>query len=87
MSLIDSISRVGSPRLPRVDGLIPWIVPLAIIYPRARTPALIFLAFVGCARIAVGAHWASDVFAGVVLVAVVTWICAELVRPLRWPDR
>src|SRR6188768_1499011 len=31
MSLIDSISRVGSPKLPRVDGLIPWIVPLAII--------------------------------------------------------
>ena len=31
MSLIDSLSRVGSPRLPRVDGLIPWIVPLAII--------------------------------------------------------
>ena len=31
MSLIDSLSRVGSPKLPRVDGLIPWIVPLAII--------------------------------------------------------
>ena len=31
MSLIDSISRVGSPKLPRVDGLIPWIVPAVII--------------------------------------------------------
>src|SRR3954451_9127600 len=31
MSLIDSFSRVGAPKLPRVDGLIPWIVPLAII--------------------------------------------------------
>ena len=31
MSLIDSISRVSSPKLPGVDGLIPWIVPLAII--------------------------------------------------------
>ena len=31
MSLIDSLSRVSSPKLPRVDGLIPWIVPLAII--------------------------------------------------------
>ena len=31
MSLIDSFSRVRAPKLPRVDGLIPWIVPLAII--------------------------------------------------------
>jgi sulfonate transport system permease protein len=31
MSLIDSFSRVSAPKLPRVDGLIPWIVPLAII--------------------------------------------------------
>src|SRR3954462_8537584 len=31
MSLIDSLSRVRSPKLPRVDGLIPWIVPLVII--------------------------------------------------------
>ena len=31
MSLIDSFSRVTAPRLPRVDGLIPWIVPLVII--------------------------------------------------------
>ena len=31
MSLIDSLPRVGAPKLPRVDGLIPWIVPLAII--------------------------------------------------------
>src|SRR6266536_6321144 len=31
MSPIDSLSRVSSPKLPRVDGLIPWIVPLAIV--------------------------------------------------------
>src|SRR5207248_7284316 len=31
MSLIDSLPRVGAPKLPWVDGLIPWIVPLAII--------------------------------------------------------
>ena len=31
MSLIDSLPRTGAPKLPRVDGLIPWIVPLAII--------------------------------------------------------
>ena len=31
MSLIESLPRVRSLRLPRADGLIPWIVPLAII--------------------------------------------------------
>src|SRR6202051_3325182 len=31
MSLIDSLPRVRAPKLPGVDGLIPWIVPLAII--------------------------------------------------------
>jgi membrane-associated phospholipid phosphatase len=63
------------------------IIPLAIVYPRARTPVLIFLAFVCCARIAVSAHWASDVFGGIALVTIVTWVCAALVHPLRWPDR
>src|SRR5260370_31616809 len=31
MSLIDSLPRVRALKLPRADGLIPWIVPLAII--------------------------------------------------------
>jgi len=31
MSLIDSISLPRSIRLPRVDGLIQWILPLAVI--------------------------------------------------------
>ena len=31
MSLIDSVSRPRSLWLPRADGLIQWIVPLAII--------------------------------------------------------
>jgi len=31
MSLIDSLPRLGPPKLPRVDGLIPWIVPAVII--------------------------------------------------------
>ena len=38
MSLIDSLPRVGALRLPRADGLIPWIVPLAIILS-GRSPA------------------------------------------------
>src|SRR5216683_658175 len=31
MSLIDSLPRVRTLKLPRADGLIPWIVPLAIV--------------------------------------------------------
>src|SRR6059036_1205902 len=31
MSLIDSFSRASAPKLPRIDGLVPWILPLAII--------------------------------------------------------
>jgi sulfonate transport system permease protein len=31
MSLIDSLPRVRSLRLPRADSLVPWIVPLAIV--------------------------------------------------------
>src|SRR5947208_964840 len=31
MSLIDSFSRASAPKLPRIDGLVPWILPLAIV--------------------------------------------------------
>ena len=31
MSLIESLPKVRALRLPRADGVIPWIVPLAII--------------------------------------------------------
>ena len=31
MSLIENLPRFGRPRLPRADGLVPWIMPLAII--------------------------------------------------------
>src|SRR3954467_812409 len=31
MSLIESLPRVRSLRLPRADGLIPWVVPSAIV--------------------------------------------------------
>src|SRR4051812_50135476 len=31
MSLIDSLPRVRAFKLPRADGLIPWIVPLGIL--------------------------------------------------------
>ena len=31
MSIVESTPRVRAPRLPRADGLIPWIVPLVIV--------------------------------------------------------
>jgi sulfonate transport system permease protein len=31
MSLIDSLPRVRALKLPRADGLVPWIVPLGIL--------------------------------------------------------
>jgi membrane-associated phospholipid phosphatase len=60
-------------------------LPIAILYPRTRNAVLALLAFVGCARIAVSAHWASDVFAGAALTALVTWVCADAVRRAPWP--
>ncbi len=60
-------------------------LPIAIRYPRARTAMLAIVAFVACARVAVGAHWLSDVFAGVALCAAVSWVCEEAVRRAPWP--
>jgi len=61
--------------------------PVAVIYPRTRNAVFAIVAFVGCARIAVSAHWASDVFAGIALTALVTWACADAVRRAPWPAR
>lgn len=60
-------------------------LPIAVIYPRSRNAMLAVIAYVGCARIAVSAHWASDVFAGIALTALVTWACADAVRRAPWP--
>ena len=59
------------------------LIPFAVIYPRGRLPALIFLGFVGCARIAVSAHWTSDVCGGIALVAIVTWDLREARPPAQ----
>ena len=53
------------------------LIPLAIVYPRSR-PLLAVLAFIMVARIAVLAHFASDVFAGLALTALVAWACTPL---------
>lgn len=58
-------------------------IPLAVSYPRAR-PLLVIVAFAGCARLAVNAHFLSDVFGGVAVTTLVTWLCA-LPSPTRPP--
>lgn len=56
------------------------LVPLVVLWPRAR-PALAVIAFVMLARVAVNAHFVSDVVAGLALVTLVTWLVGYAVRP------
>ena len=51
-------------------------VPLAILVPRAR-PLLAIPLFICIARVAVNAHWISDVLGGIALVAIVAWALAS----------
>lgn len=53
------------------------LIPLAIVVPRSR-PLLLVIPFIMIARIAVLAHFASDVFAGLALTALVAWACTPL---------
>ena len=59
-------------------------IPLAVTYPRTR-PLLVVVAFAGCARVAVNAHFLSDVFGGVAVTTAITWLCA-LPSPTRPPS-
>ena len=53
------------------------VLPLALIVPRTR-PLLVVVAFIMVARVAVLAHFVSDVFAGLALTAFVAWACAPI---------
>jgi membrane-associated phospholipid phosphatase len=55
------------------------LVPLAVVYPRTR-PLLAIVGFVMIARIAVNAHFVSDVLGGLAVVALFTWLSARWVR-------
>ncbi|MCX5746209.1 MAG: phosphatase PAP2 family protein [Proteobacteria bacterium] len=50
------------------------LVPLAIVVPRARPLAAIVIAFVMAARLAVNAHFLSDVTGGVALTALLAYV-------------
>jgi membrane-associated phospholipid phosphatase len=59
-------------------------LPIAILWPRAR-PVLAAAAFIALARVAVNAHFVSDVLAGGALVALVAWAVGQAVRPVTAP--
>lgn len=55
-------------------------LPVAIAWPRTRWAMAAVVAFVMAARVAVDAHFVSDVVAGLALCALVTWACAPVLR-------
>lgn len=56
------------------------VLPFAVAWPRAGVPLLIVPAFVAWSRVAVNAHFVSDVLGSVALVALVTWLFALALR-------
>lgn len=60
------------------------LLPLAVVVPRTR-PLLLLIPFIMIARIAVLAHFASDVFAGLALSALLAWLCVPLLAPISAP--
>ncbi len=58
------------------------LIPLAVVAPKTR-PLLALVGFAMLARLAVNAHFVSDVVAALTLVAGWTWLVGWLVRPCR----
>lgn len=57
------------------------IIPLLCVWPRAR-PLLAVIGFAMVARVIASAHYVSDVISAITLVALVTWLCGQAIRPL-----
>jgi membrane-associated phospholipid phosphatase len=55
------------------------VIPIVAVYPRAW-PLLVFAVFPMLARVAVNAHFVSDVLAGLALIALITWLVAAALR-------
>lgn len=55
------------------------VLPIVIVYPRAR-PLYAIVVFVMIARVAVNAHFVSDVVGGLAVTAALTWLAAQWVR-------
>ena len=62
------------------------VIPLAVAVPRLR-PLIAIVGFVMAARVAVDAHFISDVTASVTLIGLVTYALSWLIRPLPAPAR
>jgi membrane-associated phospholipid phosphatase len=60
------------------------LLPLAIVAPRLRRPALAVVALVAACRVAQNAHFASDVTGAVALVCFICFALAALLPPWRW---
>ncbi|MDB4954317.1 MAG: Membrane-associated phospholipid phosphatase [Myxococcales bacterium] len=61
-------------------------LPIAVIWPRSRLAMFAIVGFVMIARVAVNAHFISDVTGGFALTAAITYLCARLVRRASpWP--
>ncbi|HEU4611386.1 MAG TPA: phosphatase PAP2 family protein [Kofleriaceae bacterium] len=55
------------------------VLPIVALYPRTR-PLLAIVAFVMIARLAVNAHFASDVLGGLAVTTLFTWLSVVTVR-------
>jgi membrane-associated phospholipid phosphatase len=60
------------------------VLPIAVAWPRARWTAYAIVAYTSVARLAVGAHWVSDVFGGIAVAGAITWACSPA---LTWTPR
>lgn len=58
------------------------VIPFVVLFPR-WWPLLGVAAFAMLARVAVDAHFVSDVLGGITLVSLVTWVAGWAIRPLR----
>jgi membrane-associated phospholipid phosphatase len=58
------------------------VVPIVVVWPRRAWPLLAVVAYAMLARIAVNAHFVSDTFAALALVAATTWLCAAVIRAI-----
>jgi membrane-associated phospholipid phosphatase len=58
------------------------VIPFVALFPR-WWPLLGVAAFAMLARVAVDAHFVSDVLGGLTLVSLITWACGWAIRPRR----
>jgi membrane-associated phospholipid phosphatase len=58
-------------------------LPIAIMCPRSRVTMFAIIAFPMIARVAVNAHFLSDVTGGLALTLAITWLCARISRQIQ----